>query len=126
MHAQIQSGGGGGAGGPHPPEKSQNIGFLSNTGLDPLKNLKATKPAFNVGPSLARQGNAISMVFRWQADDGLLIVVHVSGSSLPSSTKIKTIKKTLSKVSKTTPFMFSTISLVIRSLTQNSSENCKQ
>ena len=28
-------------------------------GLDPLKNRKATKPAFNVGPSLARQGNAI-------------------------------------------------------------------
>ena len=31
------------------PEKSQNIGFLSNTGQDPLKNHKATKPAFNVG-----------------------------------------------------------------------------
>ena len=29
------------------------IGFLSNTGPDPLKNLKATKLAFNVGPSLA-------------------------------------------------------------------------
>ena len=27
-----------------PPEKSQNIGFLSNTGLDPLKNHKASKP----------------------------------------------------------------------------------
>ena len=89
--------GGGGAGGPHPQEKSQNIGFLSNTGLDPLKNLKATKPAFNVGPSLARQRNAISMVFRWQADDGLLIVVNVFGSSLPSSTKKKTIKKKIVK-----------------------------
>ena len=37
---------GGGTGGPdppHPPEKSQNtsIGFLSNTGPDPLKNLKS-------------------------------------------------------------------------------------
>ena len=26
---------------PPPPEKSQNIGFLSNTGPDPLKNYKA-------------------------------------------------------------------------------------
>ena len=35
------------------------IGFLSNTGPDALKNHKATKPAFNVGPSSARQRNAI-------------------------------------------------------------------
>ena len=42
----------GGTGGPNPPEKSQNIGFLSNTGLDPLKNHKATKPAFIVGHQL--------------------------------------------------------------------------
>ena len=34
------------------PEKSQNIGYLSNTGPDPLKNHKATKPAFNVVPSV--------------------------------------------------------------------------
>ena len=53
-------GGGGGAGGENPPLKNhKNIGFLSNTSPDPLKNHKATKPAFNVGPSLARQGNAI-------------------------------------------------------------------
>ena len=50
---------GGGAGGPNFPENSKNIGFLSNIGLDPLKNHKETKPAFNVGPSLARQQNAI-------------------------------------------------------------------
>ena len=37
----------------------ENIGFLSNTGPDPLKNHKATKPAFNVGLSSARQRNAI-------------------------------------------------------------------
>ena len=36
-----------------PPEKSQNIGFLSNTGPGPLKNQKASKPAFNVGLSSA-------------------------------------------------------------------------
>ena len=43
---------------------------------------KATKPAFNVGPSSARQQNAIPMAFRWQANDCPLIVVF--GSSLPS------------------------------------------
>ena len=37
----------------------KNIGFLSNTGLDYLKNHKATKHAFNVGPSMACQPNAI-------------------------------------------------------------------
>ena len=39
---------------PPPPPKKKNhksIGFLSNTGSDPLNNHKATKPAFNVGPS---------------------------------------------------------------------------
>ena len=48
-------GGGGVDRGPEPPEKSQNIGFPSNTGLDPLKNHKATKPTFNVGPSSAAE-----------------------------------------------------------------------
>ena len=33
---------------------------LSNTGPDPLKNQKATKPTFNVGPSSAR--------FMWYLD----------------------------------------------------------
>ena len=37
------------------PPPPKNIGFLSNTGPDPLKNHKAAKPAFNVGPSSARQ-----------------------------------------------------------------------
>ena len=45
---------------PPPPEKSKkNIGFLGNTGPDPLKNHKVTKPVFNVGPSLACQRNTI-------------------------------------------------------------------
>ena len=47
--ARIQRGGGGG----------RVIGFLSNTGPDPLVNHKATKPAFNAGPLSARQRNAI-------------------------------------------------------------------
>ena len=44
---------------PAPPENHKNIEFLSNTCPDPLKNHKATKPTFNVGPSLAHQQNAI-------------------------------------------------------------------
>ena len=46
-----------GAGGPepipHPLENQKNIGFLSVTGLDPLENLKTTKPLFDVGQSSA-------------------------------------------------------------------------
>ena len=38
-------------------ENHKAIGFLSNTGPEFLENHKATKPAFNVGPSLARQRN---------------------------------------------------------------------
>ena len=45
--------------GPDPMKNHKNIGFLSNTGRDPMENHKATKPAFNVGPSSARQRNAI-------------------------------------------------------------------
>ena len=37
----------------------KNIGCLSNTGPDPLKSHKVTKPAFNVGSLLVRQRNAI-------------------------------------------------------------------
>ena len=68
-----------------PPEKSQNIGFLCNTGPDPLKIHKATKPAFNVGPSSARQRNAMSMAFRWRACDGP--IKNVFGSSIPFQLK---------------------------------------
>ena len=43
-----------------PPENYKHfIGFLSNSGPDPLKNYKATEPASNVGPPSARQRNAI-------------------------------------------------------------------
>ena len=42
-----------------PLKNHKNIGFLSNSGPDPLKDHKATEPAFHVGPSSARQGNAI-------------------------------------------------------------------
>ena len=71
--------------GPYPlKNQKKNIWFLSNIGPDPLKNHKATKPAFNVGPSSARQRNAISMAFRWWANDCPLTVVFES--SVSSST----------------------------------------
>ena len=40
----------------------KNIEFLSNTGPDPLKNHKATRPAFSVERSSARHGNSISII----------------------------------------------------------------
>ena len=70
---------------PPPLKKHKNIVFLSNNGPDSLKNHKATKPAFNVWPSSARQRNAIA--FRWRANDGPLLVLF--GSSLPSSKRNK-------------------------------------
>ena len=36
-----------------PLKNDTNKGFLSNTRPDPLKNYKATKPAFDVGPTSA-------------------------------------------------------------------------
>ena len=48
-------------GGPLPLLKNhKNIGFLSNTGPDPLKN---HKPAFNVEPSSARQRSPFKLRF---------------------------------------------------------------
>ena len=81
----------GGDRGSGPPENHKNIGFLSNTGPNHLKNHKATKllkPAFNVGP--AKCQNAIKMVFHWLGHDCSLKVVL--GSSLPSSSKKKIVK----------------------------------
>ena len=52
-HAWAGPEGGGGKGSP------EKIGFLSGTNPDPLKNHKVTKPILNVGPSSARQRNAI-------------------------------------------------------------------
>ena len=84
----------GGTGVLDPPENHKNIRFLSNSGLDPLKNYEATEPAYNVGSSSARQRNAILMAFCWWADDGQLIVEF--GSSHHSSNKKQT--KNVAKV----------------------------
>ena len=84
-HGRIQRGG---KGLRAPALKNhKNIGFLCNTGPDPLKNHKATNPAFNVEPPSACQGNAISMALHWQADDGP--IKAISGSSIPPSAKKK-------------------------------------
>ena len=78
--------GGGGMGVWTALNNHKNIGFLCNTSQDPLKSHKATKQAFNVGPSSACQRNAIpSMAFHWRATDDPFIAVL--GSSIPLSTK---------------------------------------
>ena len=53
------SGGEGRASGCTPLKNHKNIGFQSNTGPEPLKNHKATKPTFSCLSSSARQRNAI-------------------------------------------------------------------
>ena len=42
----------------------KNIGFLSNSGSDSLNNYEATEPAFNIGPSSARQRTGRPMMAR--------------------------------------------------------------
>ena len=57
---------------PPPLKNRKNIGFLSNIDLDPLKITRPPSQHSMVGPLSARQRNAISMAFLWQADDGPL------------------------------------------------------
>ena len=75
---------------PPPPLKNhKNIGFLCNTGLDPLKITKLTSQHSKLGNHQwpASERDTISMAFRWWAYDGPFIAVF--GSSIPSSTKEK-------------------------------------
>ena len=83
LHVRIQRGGGGT--GVRTPLKITKIkGFLEIFAWIPWKS-QSCQSAFNVGPSSARLRNAIYMAFRWNVDDGPLIVVIVwFGSSLPS------------------------------------------
>ena len=71
--------------GPDPLKNHQNIGFLSNTGQDRLKNHKAAKPAFNAWPSTARHAN-----------DGLPILEF--DFSLPLMNYLKNVVKVGNKV----------------------------
>ena len=69
-----------------PPLKNhKNIGFLGNTGPEPLKNLKLPSWAI-IGPPAKRH-----FTFCWMANDGPLIVVF--GFLNPSSLKQKKKKK---------------------------------
>ena len=88
MHARIQRWDRG-SGPPPPLENHKNIGFLSNTGPNPLKIIKLPSQIQRwtiIGPRAKHH----LMAFRWRAVGGPHIVVF--GSSLPSST-IKTNKK---------------------------------
>ena len=67
--------------GPPPPENDKNIGFLSNSGPDPLKNNKSSKRAFNVlcmaiiAPQVKRPLNGVSLAGRyWPALNGIWIL----------------------------------------------------
>ena len=62
---------------PPPPEKSQKVGFLSNTSLNPLKNYKATKPDSMLGHY--RHTSQTPCIWRFT---GPLIHVLAFGSSL--------------------------------------------
>ena len=55
----------GGKGAQTPLKDHNKIGFLSNTGPDPLKNRKATRLEFNIRPSFGRQRNA-----KWRFTSG--------------------------------------------------------
>ena len=82
-HVQIQRGDRGSGPPPPPPAGSyKNIGFLSNTGPDPIKS-QSYQSSFRcwaiIGLPLKRHLNGV----RWRAVNGLLIVLF--GSFLPSS-----------------------------------------
>ena len=88
-HMRIQTGDrGSGPPPPHPRKIKKNIGLIHNTGPDLPKNHKATKPAFKVGPSSARQRNGIKMAFRWWADDGPFKVIFGSSSTKNNIIKV--------------------------------------
>ena len=88
-------GSGGGTGGATPPplKNHNNIGFLSNTGPDPLKFAKLSSQHLMLGHH--RHANEMpKMAFCWPVDDGPLIVEF--GLPLPLSNKTK--QKTTTKI----------------------------
>ena len=66
MYSLVRIKRGGGAGGPDPLKNHKNIGFLSNTCPDPLKDRKAAKTAFNFGHH--RYASETSLASRWWPD----------------------------------------------------------
>ena len=57
---------GGSRGGRGPQKNNKNIVFLSNTGSDPLKHHKATKPTSNLG----HHQHVSETPFKWRFADG--------------------------------------------------------
>ena len=51
----------------HIPENHNTIGFLSNSGADPLKNYKASKPTFN---DVGHHPSASEKPFEWRFAGG--------------------------------------------------------
>ena len=88
--------GGRGVGGPDPHlENHKAIGFLINTGTDPMENYEATKPAFNVGPSSASSETSFKCRF---ADGPMVARFEWYLDSLSSHQLRKKTQKTLSKL----------------------------
>ena len=67
----------------------KSIGFLSNTGPDPLNNHKATKSQHSMLGHHWPASKTPSMAFCWRADDGPLLVVF---GSLIKKTTTKNVK----------------------------------
>ena len=61
-----------------PLKNHKNVGFSSITVLDPLKNHKATKRAFNVGPSSACQRTP----FKWRFAGGPMMAPLIPPSTI--------------------------------------------
>ena len=60
----------GGTGDPDPPEKSQNIGFHINTGLDFLKKAQGYSASIRCWAIIGTPAKRHLKAFRWRADDG--------------------------------------------------------
>ena len=75
-HVRIQRGGGG-RGFWTPLKNHKNIGFSSNTGLDSLKNHKATKPAFEM---LGHHRHASETQFKWCFAGGPMMAPLITSS----------------------------------------------
>ena len=78
----------GGTGGPDPhPEKSQNIGFPSNTGHDPLKITNLPSQHSMLGHHWHASQKRMAFDWRaddgqgWRVDDGQLILVFTKNAS---------------------------------------------
>ena len=72
---------------PPPMKNHKNIGFLSNTGADPLKIIKLPSLSIQSWIIISMPAKGHLMVFPWRADDGPLIVVPYLNP--PSPHKLK-------------------------------------